>query len=717
MNFNSIAFRINGGLVALILLLLVLGGISLFSVNSMMESMVELNDGMASVRTDLETAVEQMGSLEESVEILKQSETEFAKLRDMQQELQNSRQATVNIGNGLGEIETSFAAQSTALNGVGNNVATISAGLRAVSGETQQLIQDAEAINALVLQTYIGFFNYLNEYVPDVEAPLAQIAEIKQRLAAVTAVLGDKVAEDAALVTRIKKALRRYGRYMRDLGETTSTTQITELKEPLIDWGGKIMADAQLLRERAWAIAGAQNQQALAAAGAAEKEVQQAVAASVSAGEVLNRSVNLARDASGQIGELTTGLTSAIQGVDKSLSVVPVAIAGATESLGGVRKSMQVVNSAMSHAEKSVKNSNQLKKVMLSVCLAAVAFGIAITILVQQSLVRPLSRFTRGLHRAAQNDLQVQIDPKGSSGELRQLIDGMNNLINTFGSSVGGMNQLAVEVLDSAQQLDSIANELSAMFVTLRNHAENIASATNELTATTHTIATNSEKSKEQANNAAKLVSAGDLVVNELHTMSSEIYQSLDNAEGEMKLLAADSKKVDSVINIIKEIADQTNLLAINASVEAARAGQQGRGFAVVAEEVRNLAHKTAQSTDRVDKLIQTLQRRILPTMQEIHNCSEKSKAEHAKSALVTAQLSEIDNAMLILSQQTNEIAVGTNEQDKAFPEIAASIEDINQIAAVTGEQMQSVSDQSANLVSLAGSLQEKISVFKVNGV
>ena len=197
---------------------------------------------------------------------------------------------------------------------------------------------------------------------------------------------------------------------------------------------------------------------------------------------------------------------------------------------------------------------------------------------------------------------------------------------------------------------------------------------------------------------------------------SSEIATALDQATDEMKKLADDSKKVDAVINIIKEIADQTNLLAINASVEAARAGNQGKGFAVVAQEVRNLAQKTAQSTDRVDSLIQTLQRRIDPTMTEIHRCSEKSKAEHEKSALVTSHLAEIDMAMNVLTEQTSEIAAGTNDQDKAFPEIAARIEDINQIAAVTGDQMQSVGAQAASLVSLAGVLQGKIAVFKING-
>jgi methyl-accepting chemotaxis protein len=715
MKSSSIAFRINGGYFALILLLLALGGLSLFSVSFMTDSMVDLNSGMQSVQGDLETAVAQMGSLEDSVAILQQSEDEFAKLRSMQQDLQNSRQATVNIGTGLGEIEKSFAEQSAALTSVGTNVTIISSGLRNVSGETQQLIQDAEAINALILKTYIGFFNYLNEYVADVDAPLAQIEEIKQRLARIAEASAGQASADAELVDRINKSLRRYGRYMQDLGNTTSTTQISELKVPLVDWGGKIMTDAQLLRERAWAIAAEQNLRALTAAGNAEKEVQQAVAASGAAGEVLARSVTLAREASGQIGELTSGLTTAIQGVDKSLAAVPTAISGATASLGGVRKSMQVVNAAMVQAEKSVEASSQLKTIMLAVCFLAVGFGITIAILVQRTLIRPLSRFTLGLHQAAQNDLRVQIDPQGSSGELRLLIEGMNSLISTFGSSVGGMHRLSQEVLGSAQELDSIANELTSMFGTLRNNAEDIATSTNELTATTHNIAMSSIKSKEQADKATKLVTVGDQVVRELHSLSSEIAAALDGASGEMKLLAEDSKKVDSVIGIIREIADQTNLLAINASVEAARAGERGKGFAVVAQEVRNLAHKTASSTERVDNLIQSLQRRISPTMVEIHNCSEKSKAEHVKSALVTEHLAEIDKAMLLLGQQTAEIAAGTKDQDKAFPAIAARIEDINQIAAVTGDQMQAVGIQAASLVSLAENLREKIAVFKVD--
>ncbi len=714
MKLNSIAFRINGGFLALIVLLLALGGLSLYAVSSMTDSMVELNAGMSAVRSDLQSATEQMSGLEDSVEILQKSEAEFAKLRDMQQDLQQSRQATENIGIGLGEIETSFAGQSAALNGVGANVATISAGLRSVSGETQQLIQNAEAINALVLQTYIGFFNYLNEYVADVDTSLAQIDEIKQRLATVGEVLGEQVAEDAALVKRISKALRRYGRYMRDLGETTSTTQITELKVPLIDWGGQIMADAQLLRERAWAIAGEQTQKALTAASEAETEVEQAVAASAAAGEVLKYSVTLARDASGQIGELTIGLTTAIQGVDKSLAEVPKAISGATESLGGVRQSMQVVNAAMAQADESVTASNQLKMLMLSVCALAVLIGLGITILVQRGLVVPLVRFTNGLHRAASNDLTVQISAKGTSGELRALIEGMNNLIQTFGGSVGGMNQLADRVFVSAQRLDEIAQDLATMVEAQRNHATDIATATNQLTATTHTIAVNSEHSKEQADKAALLVTSGGQVVSELHGLSEEISLSLDGATNEIRMLAEDSKKVDAVMNIIKEIADQTNLLAINAAVEAARAGQHGRGFAVVADEVRNLATKTAQSTDRVADLISNLQKRIEPTVLEVKSCSEKSNLERQKTGQVSSQLSEISLAMTSLIQQAAEIATGTREQDKAFPAIAARIEDIHQISSLTSEQMHDIGDQVAGLVGLAEDLRQKIAKFKL---
>ncbi len=714
MKLNSIAFRINGSFLALITLLLVLGGLSLFAVSSMTDSMMELSSGMNTVRNDLESAAEQMSGLEDSVAILKQSESEFAKLRQMQGDLQNSRQSTLDIGKGLGEIEKSFVKQSESLQSVSGNVTRISAGLRSVSGETQQLIRDAEAINSLVLQTYIGFFNYLNEYVSDVDRPLAQIEKIKELLAAVTEVLGEEIAEDQALVKRMKKALRRYRRYMGDLGETTSTTQITELKEPLIDWGGQIMADAQLLRERAWTIADQQSQQALTAAAAAELQVQQAVAASGESAQVLNRSLELARSASGQIGELTTGLSAAIQGVDKSLSEVPQAITAATESLGGVRKSMQVVNQAMAQAEASVAASNRLKTLMLSVCGLAILFGVGIIILVQRGLVVPLIRFTRGLHRAANNDLTVKIKADGTSGELRELIEGMNNLIGTFGGSVGGMNQLADQVFASAQRLDSIAHELATMVEAQRNHATDIATATNQLTATTHTIAVNSEVSKEQADKASTLVATGTQVVRELHVMSSEITAALDGATEEIRQLANDSKKVDAVINMIKEIADQTNLLAINAAVEAARAGQQGRGFAVVAEEVRNLALKTAQSTDRVADLIQNLQRRIEPTMLEIQGCSEKSKEEWEKSGQVTSHLAEINQTMTSLNQQTAQIATGTLQQDKAFPEIAARIEDIHQISSLTSEQMQDIGTQVAGLVQLAENLRQKIAIFKL---
>jgi methyl-accepting chemotaxis protein len=244
MKTSSLAYKINSGYVVLVMLLLFIGLIAYVGVTRMLNGMQELNNGIETTRDSLEVTVGKMAALEENINVLKKSEADFAKLADIQENLNISQQATAEVSHGLEGIERTLAAQTDHLETISSSVEVLAKGISESAVDIRKIILAAEEINSRVLNSYIGFFNYLNEFVADVEEPLADISEISKNLKLITALLEKyqqtgqvpaahlNKAQD--LIRSIGQDLRRYRRFMQEIGETTSTTQISELKDQLV---------------------------------------------------------------------------------------------------------------------------------------------------------------------------------------------------------------------------------------------------------------------------------------------------------------------------------------------------------------------------------------------------------------------------------------------------------------------------------------------------
>jgi methyl-accepting chemotaxis protein len=722
MNRSSIAFKINAGYVVLVVLLLAIGLISYVSVTRLLNDMQDLNSSITETRSNLKGAIREMGALESSIAVFKQSGDEFKKLADIEQELAASRENTDTIGQGLEELEKIFASQNTHLETINSNVTVLVSNIKDSSGAIRPLILAAEEINSHILHSYIGFFNYLNEFVPDVNGPLGDIKAIDEHLVEISSLLdgyqhnlqAGSLEQAKGLVESIKHDLRRYRRFMQDLGDTTSTTQISELKEQLVPYGNKIIKAARELREVAWQIATEYEKKSLTLAANASSTAGRALQGSQEAAKETEGHVQLALVAGKSIGELTTTLSGVVQGVTRNLSEMPEAVKQAGNSIVSTKQSITEMGDVMQSMVSSTQRAENIRLLMVLVCAVAILFGLAIGIYIYRHLVQPLSKFTQGLHRAASDDLTVTIDSLGATGELKELIEGVNRLIKNFSRNVSGTQRLAQRVQQSARNLNDVSMETFTAMEEQQSRAIQISQATEEMTVTTQVIADSTMEANKMARDVDELVEKGNQVIAQMITVSEEMVGVLKFSSDRVSELADDSEKINSIIELIQSVSSQTKLLALNAAVEAARAGKHGRGFSVVAEEVKKLAQESSSSISGIEEIIENVKEKISQALQEISASTEKADEYQSKSRELVEQLQAISHSTVELTEQISQIAKGTEEQNRAFPTVASNIETITGTTQATTQQTERIYKQVNDLVLMSEELLENINIYKV---
>lgn len=317
-------------------------------------------------------------------------------------------------------------------------------------------------------------------------------------------------------------------------------------------------------------------------------------------------------------------------------------------------------------------------------------------------------------------------DIASGEGDLTQRLeysknDELGKLSTAFNNFVAGIQQTMISSLKVTNEVNSDSSELNSISSSLRSNISNqkayieqIATAANEMTQTIHGIADHAQSAQVQAENAAKRSQEGQHLADEATTLMTEIYQDVAKSEQVVKVLNDNASSISTVLEVIRGIAEQTNLLALNAAIEAARAGEQGRGFAVVADEVRTLAQRTQESTIDIEGIIKTL-------LESSSNAVESMQVGRAKTELgvetiksVDDKLTDISQAIELIDSQSREIASMVTEQALASGEISKQTVSVDQLAESgvnsTDEMAQRITHQHGSLKNLA----DTISRFKV---
>jgi methyl-accepting chemotaxis protein len=352
---------------------------------------------------------------------------------------------------------------------------------------------------------------------------------------------------------------------------------------------------------------------------------------------------------------------------------------------------------------------------MSLVGLLIAAIGLAVIWLVGHGIARPLKQMVGMLDDIAkgEGDLTVRLHVDRAD-ELGQIAQGFNAFLSKLQTMIGQVVGSVQKVSDSSEHTADIAIRTNQGMQKQLAEIELVATAVHEMTATAQDVARNATFAAESANHADIAANQGMQTVQQTASAIGVLAEEIGHAVTVVQTLAKDSENINAILVAIRGIADQTNLLALNAAIEAARAGEQGRGFAVVADEVRNLAQKTQQSTTEIQAMIQQLQNGTREAVRVMEQSQAKTNDSVTHANEAASSLESITQAVSVINDMNTQIASAAEEQSAVAEDINRNVNNIGQVANEVASGADEASQASAELTRLAEQQRRLINQFKV---
>ncbi|MAK89791.1 MAG: chemotaxis protein [Oleibacter sp.] len=359
--------------------------------------------------------------------------------------------------------------------------------------------------------------------------------------------------------------------------------------------------------------------------------------------------------------------------------------------------------------------ADELRNGIILVTLVLVAAFTVIGFWISGLIARPILAVTRGLEEFASG---------GGNLTRRLLVNGKDEsaqMAAAFNRFVASIHELVSDVKNSAGSINlqsdktqSMSSDMSNSADQQRNAIEQVSTAFNEMVATANEVSRYCADTAASADDSQQHVDKGNQYIDQTTKVVSKLDNAIDQSNTAMGLLSEETRNITSILDTIRGIAEQTNLLALNAAIEAARAGEQGRGFAVVADEVRTLAGRTAESTEEIDSLISSFVSRTKDVSEKLSSSLEFAHATTQATLQTGEVFEEIRSSVNAIRDMANQIATAAEEQHQAAEEINRNMNSIHAGAGDSAENAGLLKHNAEELSSVASSLDKLVSSYQV---
>ncbi|AVB22030.1 methyl-accepting chemotaxis protein [Pseudomonas syringae pv. actinidifoliorum] len=380
------------------------------------------------------------------------------------------------------------------------------------------------------------------------------------------------------------------------------------------------------------------------------------------------------------------------------------------EKLTTLRK--QNAEEAVSSGNDATAVYNHSVNVLLTVVIAASLLTVVLAIALTRSIVDPISVSLKLAEDIAAGDLTRQLSVVGSD-EASRLMNALNTMSGNLRSTIHEISGASAQLSTAAVEMTSITESADRTLQQQNSEIEQAATAVNEMSAAVEEVARNATSTSEAARQSSLSADLGNQRVAETLAAMQKLTGLVEGSSGQVTALAGQAQDISKVLSVIRGIAEQTNLLALNAAIEAARAGEQGRGFAVVADEVRALAHRTQTSTQEIEQMISAIQAGSSATVESMQKSTLEVHSTRKTAEGAGESLRQITDSVLEINNRNLQIATASEQQAHVARDVDRSLISIRDLAVQSSEGTRQTLIASNELSQLAVNLNDLVLRFK----
>jgi methyl-accepting chemotaxis protein len=373
-----------------------------------------------------------------------------------------------------------------------------------------------------------------------------------------------------------------------------------------------------------------------------------------------------------------------------------------------------VTQNIMNAVTRLLGSSRNVFMVYLALSGLAIALTIGVSIWIGHGVSQPLSAAVQAAENAVHSNDFTGTMPVEGAAEVARTGEAFNHLVGKFRSIISDTRNSSEQISRAADMLANSSRQVGESSAAQSKAAALVSQAVEQASASISDTAASARTASDAVGQAQTDNAQAKAVMLDTVTTMNGIARLISESGAKVEELAESSQKIGGIVQVIKEIADQTNLLALNAAIEAARAGEQGRGFAVVADEVRKLAERTAQATDEIAGLISAIQGGIGGTVTSMQQANTEADSSLALVARTESSLHRIDERSNAVAQHVQSIASALQEQDKAVRQIAVNVEHIADMTEQNSNAAAENNRTAAQLDGLARSLSNAVTAYRV---